>query len=132
MHPAKIDLTLLPAGRHIAFSKDLLEVAHVFRRVGGEAGRWLRVALHYRSPYLDTQVFAPGTLLEYYVQHETQQGAPEARSHVVSTTIPAGPANQKPAPVPADIPLGSQHEQTRITPLLPAVADDSAGHGQDR
>lgn len=86
MHPPKIDLTLSPAGRHLAFAKDLLSVAHVFRRVGGEAGCWLRVAVNYRSPYLDTDGFAPGTVLEYYVQHETQQGAPEARSHVVSTT----------------------------------------------
>jgi hypothetical protein len=37
MHTAKIDLTLEPTGRHLAFSKELLEVAHVFRRVGGGA-----------------------------------------------------------------------------------------------
>ncbi|RYU84803.1 hypothetical protein [Hymenobacter persicinus] len=86
MHTAKIDLTLEPAGRHLAFSKDLLEVAHVFRRVG-EASSWQRVAVNARSPYLDTDAFVPGTLLEYYVQHETQQGEPEARSHVVSTTV---------------------------------------------
>jgi hypothetical protein len=87
MHTAKIDLTLEPTGRHLAFSKEMLEVAHVFRRVGGEASPWLRVAVNARSPFLDTDTFAPGTLLEYYVQHETQQGEPEARSHVVSTTV---------------------------------------------
>lgn len=86
MHTAKIDLTLEPTGRHIAFSKEMLEVAHVFRRVGGDAAPWQRVAVNARSPFLDTDAFAPGTLLEYYVQHETQQGEPEARSHVVSTT----------------------------------------------
>ena len=86
MHTAKIDLTLEPTGRHIAFSKEMLEVAHVFRRVGGDAAPWQRVAVNARSPFLDTDTFAPGTLLEYYVQHETQQGEPEARSHVVSTT----------------------------------------------
>lgn len=86
-HSAKIDLTLEPTGRHLAFSKDLLEVAHVFRRVGGEAAPWQRVAVNARSPYLDTDALAPGTLVEYYVQHETQQGEPEARSHVVSTTV---------------------------------------------
>ena len=86
MHIAKIDMTLVPAESHLAFSKDLLEVAHVFRRVGGEASSWQRVATNTRSPFLDADVFAPGTLLEYYVQHETQQGEPEARSHVVSTT----------------------------------------------
>lgn len=88
MHPVKIDLTLTPEGRHLAFSKELLEVAHVFRRVGGAAGPWQQVAVNTHSPYLDTDVFAPGTQLEYYVQHETQQGAAEARSHLVSTTLP--------------------------------------------
>jgi hypothetical protein len=88
MHTAKIDLTLTPTGRHLAFSKELLEVAHIFRRVGGEAAPWQRVAVNTRSPFLDTDVFAPGTLLEYYVQHETQQGESEARSHVVGTTLP--------------------------------------------
>jgi hypothetical protein len=88
MHTAKIDLTLTPTGRNLAFAKEMLEVAHVFRRVGGEAGPWQRVAVNARSPYLDTDAFAPGTLLEYYVQHETQQGEPEAHSHVVSTTLP--------------------------------------------
>ena len=88
MHTVKIDLTLTPEGRRLAFSKELLEVAHVFRRVGGTAGPWQRVAVNTRSPYLDTDVFAPGTQLEYYVQHETQRGAAEARSHLVSTTLP--------------------------------------------
>lgn len=78
----------MPEGRHLAFSKELLEVAHIFRRVGGEAGPWQRVAVNTRSPYLDTDVFAPGTKLEYYVQHETQQGTEEGRSHLVSTTLP--------------------------------------------
>ncbi|GAA4492759.1 hypothetical protein GCM10023172_00400 [Hymenobacter ginsengisoli] len=87
MPTAKIDLVLTPEGRHLTFSKELLEVAHIFRRVGGEAGPWQRVAVNTRSPYLDADVFAPGTKLEYYVQHETQQGDPEARSHVVSTTL---------------------------------------------
>ena len=88
MHPAKIDLTMEPAGRRITFSKEMLEVAHLFRRVGGEASAWQRLAVNNRSPYLDTDAFSPGTLLEYYVQHETQQGEEEARSHVVSTTLP--------------------------------------------
>ena len=87
MHTAKIDLTLGPAGRYVSFSKELLEVAHVFRRVGGDSSTWQRMAVNARSPYLDTNTFVPGTLLEYYVQHETQQGEPEARSHVVSTTV---------------------------------------------
>ena len=94
MFTAKIDLTLMPEGRHLSFSKELLEVAHIFRRVGGEAGPWQRVAVNTRSPYLDTDVFAPGTQLEYYVQHETQQGAEEGRSHLVSTTLPLAQAQK--------------------------------------
>lgn len=88
MHTAKIDLALELAGRHLAFSKELLEVAHVFRRVGGEASAWQRVAVNARSPFIDTNTFAPGTRLEYYVQHETQQGEPEARRYLVSITLP--------------------------------------------
>lgn len=88
MHTTKIDLTLEPTGRRIAFSKEMLEVAHLFRRVGGEASPWTRLAVNTRSPYLDTDAFAPGTQLEYYVQHETQHGDEEARSHIVSTILP--------------------------------------------
>lgn len=87
MSAAKVELTLTPEGRHLAFTKEMLELAHIFRRTGGEGSPWQRVAVNARSPYLDTDVFAPGTQLEYYVQHETQQGAPEERSHVVSTTL---------------------------------------------
>lgn len=86
MHTTKVELTLTPEGRLLTFYKDILEMAHIFRRVGGEAGPWQRVAVNTRSPYLDTDVFAPDTHLEYYVQHETQQGAPEERSHIVGTT----------------------------------------------
>lgn len=90
MHPAKINLSLEPNGRHIDFSKEMPEVAHLFRRVGSEAAPWQRLAVNTRSPYLDTDTdtFAPGTQLEYYLQHETQHGVKEARSHVVSTTLP--------------------------------------------
>lgn len=87
MSTAKIELTLTPEGRHLAFSKELLEVAHVFRRVGGDAGPWTRLAVNARSPYLDTDAFAPSTRLEYYVQHEIQAGDEDGRSHIVSTTI---------------------------------------------
>lgn len=85
MHTIKINLDLLPAGRHLTFTKDLLEVVHIFRRAGGEAAPWQRIAVNTRSPYLDADVFAPGTQLEYYVQHENQQGDPEARSHIIGT-----------------------------------------------
>ncbi|HEX8326117.1 MAG TPA: hypothetical protein VF629_01165 [Hymenobacter sp.] len=88
MYTARIDLTLTQEGRHLTFSKELLEMAHIFRRVGGDAGPWQRVAVNARSPYLDTDVFAPGTRLEYYVQYATQQDAPEERSHIVSIALP--------------------------------------------
>ncbi|QKG55141.1 hypothetical protein [Hymenobacter sp. BRD67] len=55
------------------------------------AAPWQRMAVNTRSPYLDTDTFAPGTLLEYYVQHETQQGEPVARSHIASTALPYCP-----------------------------------------
>jgi len=87
MSAAKVELTLTPEGRHLAFTKEMLEVAHIFRRTGGERSPWQRVAVNARSPYLDTDIFAPGTQLEYYVQHETQQGVPEERSHIVSMTL---------------------------------------------
>jgi hypothetical protein len=87
MHPIKVELTLSDSGRHLTFSKALLEVAHVFRRVGGEGNPWTRLAVYARSPYFDTDAFAPGTHLEYYVRHETQQGEEEAHSHVVGTIV---------------------------------------------
>lgn len=87
MHTAKINLTLTHEGRRLTFSKELLEVAHIFRRVGGDAGPWQRVAVNARSPYLDTDVFAPGTRLEYYALYATQQDAPEERSHIISTAL---------------------------------------------
>lgn len=65
-------LTLAPTGWHLVFPKEMLEVAHDFCRVGGGAGAWQRVAMNARSPYHDQDVFAPGTQLRYYVQHESQ------------------------------------------------------------
>lgn len=35
---------LTTEGRHLTFSKELLEVVQLFRRVGGETGPWQRVA----------------------------------------------------------------------------------------
>lgn len=127
MHTPKIDLTISPAGRHLAFSKELLGMAHVFRRVGGEAGRWLRVAVNYHSPYIDTDAFAPGTQLEYYVQHETQQGVPEVRSHVVGTTIGVGGQAFVSSPNANAIPLSYGHEHTRPISLLPPFSGTEAG-----
>ena len=66
---------------------DAHEKEAVFRRVGGEAAPRQHVAVNARSPFSDEETFAPGTLLEYYVQHETQQGDAEARSHRVSTNV---------------------------------------------
>jgi hypothetical protein len=87
MHPIKIELTLTPAGRHIAFSKDLLEKVHVYRRVAGEGDAWAQVAVNARSPYVDAQEFPSGTTLEYHVQHFSQQGAYEGHSNIVQITV---------------------------------------------
>ena len=67
MLPAFLRLTSLPTGRQSVFTETSQPVAHVFRRVGGAAGPWQCLAVNARSPYLDTDVFAPGTALEYYV-----------------------------------------------------------------
>lgn len=45
------------------------------------------MAVNARSPFSDEETSAPGTLLEYYVQHETQRGDAEARSHRGSTNV---------------------------------------------
>jgi len=87
MHPIKIELTLVPAGRHIAFSKEMLEKAHVCRRVVGEGDDWQQVAVNARSPFVDTEEFPAGTTLEYHVQHFNQQDAYEGHSNIVRTTL---------------------------------------------
>lgn len=84
-----IELSLVPAGRHLAFNKERSAVAHLFRRVGGAAGAWTRLATNIRSPYLDAEALAAGTQVEYYVQLATRFGDEEARSRVVSVCEPA-------------------------------------------
>ncbi len=87
--PTSLVLSLVPAGRHLAFSKERSEVAHLFRRVGGAAGTWTRLAANARSPYLDAEVFAADTPVEYYVQLATRFGDEEARSRIVAVRQPA-------------------------------------------
>jgi len=87
MHPIKIELTLVPAGRHLAFSKEMLEKVHVYRRIGTAGDAWQQVAVNARSPFVDTEAFPPGTTLEYHVQHFNQQDAYEGHSNIVRTTI---------------------------------------------
>lgn len=86
-----LELSLVPAGRHLAFRKELSDVAHLFRRVGGPAGTWTRLAANTRSPYLDVEALATGTLVEYYVQLATRFGDEEARSRIVAVREPAAP-----------------------------------------
>ncbi|GAB3655637.1 hypothetical protein GCM10027594_28700 [Hymenobacter agri] len=45
------------------------------------------MAVNARSPYIDADVFAPDTQLDYYVLHETPQGSEERRSYLVSTIV---------------------------------------------
>ena len=47
----------------------------------------LGMAANARSFYLIANTFVPGTLLDHCGRHETQQGTPEARGHVVRTTV---------------------------------------------
>jgi hypothetical protein len=86
-HKQLIELTLVPAGRHIAFSKELLEKVHVYRRVPANGNGWQQIATNVRSPYLDTEIFPAGTTLEYHVQHFTQQDRYEGHSNIVRTTL---------------------------------------------
>jgi hypothetical protein len=86
-HKLLIELTLVPAGRHIAFSKQLLEKVHVYRRVVAEGNGWEQVATNARSPFIDTKAFPAGTTLEYHVQHFTQQDQYEGHSNIVRTTL---------------------------------------------
>ena len=84
---ANIELLLVPQGRQLNFSKELLEIIDVCRRVGDEAAPWEVVAHNARSPFIDTTVFPPGTVVAYYVLHVNQQGEQEARSNLVRTTL---------------------------------------------
>lgn len=82
------ELTLVATGRRLAFANQPNERAHIFRRVGGAAAPWQRVAVNARSPLVDEDVLAPGTVVEYYVHvhAETAEGAPGDRSHLLRTT----------------------------------------------
>lgn len=85
-----IELTLTPAGRHLTFSKEMLEKVHVYRRVASDpADGWQQLATHVRSPYVDAQPLPAGTVVEYHVQHFDQQDQYLGRSNIVRTTIPA-------------------------------------------
>lgn len=86
-HKLLIELTLVPAGRYIAFTKQMLEKVHVYRRVGAEGDAWQQVAINARSPFIDTEDFPAGTTLHYQVQHFTQQDVYEGHSNIVRTTL---------------------------------------------
>ncbi len=90
MPAPNLEITVLPAGRHLVFSKELSEVAHIFRRVGGAAGTWARLVANARSPHLDAEDFALGTGLEYYVQLATRFGDEEARSRTLQVPEAVG------------------------------------------
>lgn len=80
-------LTLVATGRRLRFSARPGERAHIFRRVGGAAGPWHRVAVHARCPFVDEDVLAAGTFVEYYVHvpAEAADGAGQDRSLLLST-----------------------------------------------
>ena len=82
-------LTLLLASRCLRFGSNDTERAHIFRRVGGENAPWQRLVVNACSPFLDEDVFAPGTLLEYYVHVQPQSpgGIAQDHSHLVSVVV---------------------------------------------
>jgi len=84
---ANIELLLVPQGRQLNFSKELLEIVDVCRRVGDETAPWEIVAHNARSPFIDTTVFPSGTVVTYYVLHVNQHGEQETRSNLVYTTL---------------------------------------------
>jgi hypothetical protein len=75
------ELVLVATGRRLTFAAHPGERAHVFRRVGGATGPWHRVAVHARCPFLDEDVLAPGTAVEYYVHVQAAEGNPQNRSY---------------------------------------------------
>jgi hypothetical protein len=79
--------TSVATGQRLTFSVHPGERAHIFRRVGRAAGPWHRVAVYARCPFVDKDVRAPGTAVEYYahVPGETAQAAPRDRSHLLRT-----------------------------------------------
>ena len=82
------ELALVAAGRRLTFSARPGERAHIFRRVGGAAGPWRRVAVHARCPFVDEDVLAPSTCVEYYVHvpAEAADGSARDRSLLLSIT----------------------------------------------
>ncbi len=82
------ELAVVPAGRRLAIAHCSSERAHIFRRVGGPAGPWHRVAVYARFPYLDEEVLAPDTFVEYdvHVQADADAGTLQVRSHLLSAT----------------------------------------------
>lgn len=89
MPAAPCELALLRAGRRLSFGRHGTERAHIFRRVGGEKAPWQRVAVNAPSPFLDEDVFAPGTVLEYYVhvQAQSPEGTARDYSHLASIAV---------------------------------------------
>lgn len=83
MSPVNLEVTLIPMGRRLTFTKDPLEKVHVYRRTPSTSLAWELVAMDARSPFLDRESFPPGTTLEYHVQHLTQQNDYQYHSHLV-------------------------------------------------
>ena len=83
------ELTPVATGRRIAFARHPGERAHLFRRVGGPAGPWHRVAVNARCPFVDEDVLAPGTFVEYYVhvQADAADSSSQNRSYLLDTTV---------------------------------------------
>jgi len=60
---------------------------HIYRRVVGEGSAWRHIAYDASSPFVDKEVFAAGTGLEYHVQYCTQFDEYEGHSPLVHVTL---------------------------------------------
>ena len=80
------EILLVATGRRLTFTNEPGVRAHIFRRVGGAEGPWHKVAVYASSPFVDEDVLAPGTWVEYYVhvQAEAADGSVRNRSHLLS------------------------------------------------
>lgn len=87
MFSANLELTLVPAGRHLIFTREAGQRVHLYRRVAGESSAWQHIAYDARSPFVDTTIYPTGTTLQYHAQYCTQRDEYEGHSPIAQVTI---------------------------------------------
>ena len=82
------ELVLVATGRWLRFAARPSGPAHIFRRVGGAAGPWYRVAVQAQCSFVDEYALAPSTRVEYYVHVPVPitDGALRDRRHLLEVT----------------------------------------------